>query len=121
MHTNIQKILDQLKQEMVQYDKVLLFESADSLYEFYSSENLNVFSWRVLMLSLAPEPPTLDGVMYRQITKEELELLSCLYFTYEFSDKFILIPKKTANYPSLYNFVSTGCLNRREVIRLLVR
>ena len=51
--------------------------------------------------------------------REEREVLERLYFTYDFSDQFIMISDKQ-QFGGLLNYIKTGTITREEMIRALL-
>ena len=90
MDNKMAVLVKTLEKDIQQYDRILLFETPEYLKEFF-----------------------------QQITEKEADLLESLYFTYEFSDKFIFVTREKRSYPSLYHFVESGVLSKEDIFQIL--
>lgn len=117
---NTERILKTLEKDITQYDKIILLPCQNLISELSRTLSACISNKKTLVLSTKQSAIRADNIIFRQITKDEAEFLSDFYLTYEFSDKFTVIPKESVNYPSLQNFVDTGLLSREELMELLL-
>lgn len=116
----MREIIDRLRNDIGQYDKILLFDSLELLQELCGDGAMKSQGQKVLVLF--PEEGSFleENFTFRQLPDTEIQLLKGLYGTYDFSDKFLLVSKKMGCYAGLYNFVATGLLSREEMVRVLL-
>lgn len=133
----MQVLVKILEKDIQQYDRVLLFETTEYLKEFYHSKTAQAARGKLLILcqkliftefkksqissynASAIKEIFMGNIVFRQITQKEADLLKSLYFTYEFSDKFIFVTREKRSYPSLYHFVESGVLSREDIFQVL--
>lgn len=96
-----QNAIQQLDSILSVYDKVVLFVGEDD--ERLSRAGLGsydkVFVWNA---------------------QENFGELKQLYFTYQFSDKFVFVSRKKACFPTIFSFVETGLLTMEEALEALL-
>lgn len=94
-------ILQQLDSAISTYDKVVLFVEEDGALPWAGlGAHGNVFMWN---------------------EQENFEELKQLYFTYQFSDKFVFVSRENACFPTIFSFVETGLLTMEEALGALLR
>lgn len=137
MDNKMAVLVKTLEKDIQQYDRILLFETPEYLKEFYHSKTAQAVRGKLLILcqkliftefkkyqissynASAIKEVFMGNIVFRQITEKEAGLLESLYFTYEFSDKFIFVTRERRSYPSLYHFVESGVLSREDIFQVL--
>ena len=95
MDNKMAVLVKTLEKDIQQYDRILLFD-VSAIKEIF-----------------------MGNIVFQQITEKEADLLESLYFTYEFSDKFIFVTREKRSYPSLYHFVESGVLSKEDIFQVL--
>lgn len=112
--------IENLEQDIDKYDKILFFEEDEVLIIFCCLQITIKTQQKILILTQKDFGADTENFIFRKVTKKEAEKISELYFTYEFSDKFLFVSRKKGNYASLFHFVDTGILNIEEVFEALL-
>lgn len=109
-----------LEEAILKYDKILLFDRDELILNILNVKTLTVIYKRILILSIKQMAAEFENITFREITEDEKEQILKLYFTYEFSDKFLFISRKNSNYGGVFHFVDTGILNMEEAFEALI-
>lgn len=94
-------VLKQLDSILSGYDKVVLITGEDDIAASVLQMGIcdKVFVWKA---------------------QENLAELKKLYFTYQFSDKFIFISRKEMCFPTMFNFIESEILTMKETLEALL-
>lgn len=117
---SVWELIGNLSNDLEQYDKILFFESVGLLQELCQDGVMKSPRKTILILCREECPLRDDNITFRQISDFEAQQLTALYYTYDFSDKFLLVAEESTVYASLYNFVKTGILNIEEMAKALL-
>lgn len=109
-----------LEYDLKNYDKVLFFEEAELISVFDRLKLFDISNRKILVLSTYLCLPESRAITFRQISREEARQIAELYFTYEFSDKFLLISSENTNYGNLYHMADIGILTLEEFAAALL-
>lgn len=115
----MKKILSSLSDDLMRYDRVFLFDGGESLVQLYLCTRRGKENKKCLVLSTEFDLPTCGSFDFRKISKEEGKLLTDLYFTYEFSDRFCLISRKQTCYPDFWNLLDSEMIGAEEAFEAL--
>lgn len=107
-------MLKSLEADLNYYDKVLFFETLESVPLLNHLKQFDMLNQKILVLSTYPFLPESQTITFRQISKEEAREITELYFTYEFSDKFLLVSSENIDYGDLYHMIDMGILTLEE-------
>lgn len=107
-------MLKSLETTLSYYDKVLFFEALELIQIFDQLKLFEIPKQKILILSTYPSLPESQTITFRQISKEEAREITELYFTYEFSDKFLLVSSENIDYGDLYHMIDMGILTLEE-------
>lgn len=113
------KILNKLERILDEYDKVIFFDCDIEIKgAFEKSEILNNINKKVCIIS---ENMNLYSENFEQlkISEEEKNFLLDLYYTYEFSDKFLII-SNDEKFGNLFNYVENEMLTLEEFFLALL-
>ena len=77
-------------------------------------------TFKVMILISRFNLPQTEHVIFQRISEKKFQELLKLYFTYEFSDKFVFISGNNANYACLYHMVNMGILSPKEFVAALL-
>lgn len=116
-------IVRALLADLRHYDRIFLFQTAEWLEEFLEAGRKYGNGRKILVLSLEAKEPGSMGmfrtgnITFRTVSQETLQQLLDLYYTYEFSDRFMVISPQNAPYASPENYIVTGLLSREEVLK----
>lgn len=114
-----------LERYLREYDKVLLIEEPGSILPKDilkdKPKRSHVSGQRILILSSVSWKDQTEDMTFCQISKEEARHFREIYYTYEFSDRFFLLPKGHMNYASLHRLVDTGILSLEEFFDALLQ
>ena len=126
------------------YEKVIFFEIEELILVLAQLKRLCVANRKILVLSAGPCLPGFRrfsraacrrmpvrkvcvkgslkryGIAFRQIPKETARQMKELYFTYEFSDKFLWVSSDSTSYGNLYHMVEGGLLTLEEFAAALL-
>lgn len=117
----IRTMVRKLEDDILHYDRILLFESEKLMLELCYSRAAQRTKQKVLVLIKGRLEERIRGyVSVRYITEEEAVLLKRLYYTYGFSDKFRYISESHTSYAGVYNFAVSGLLSRDEICEALL-
>lgn len=117
------KTVRMLQADLRHYDRIFLFQTAEWLEEFLEAGRKYGNGRKILILSLEAKEPGSMGmfgtgnITLRTVSQETLQQLLALYYTYEFSDRFMVISPQNAPYASPENYIVTGLLSREEVLK----
>lgn len=114
------ELIGKLCNDLERYDKILFFESAELLQEFCQDGIMKSPGKTILILCREACSLREQNIIFRRISDFEAQQLTALYYTYDFSDKFLLVAEESTVYASLYNFVKTGILNIEEMVKALL-
>ncbi len=113
-----------LERDIQQYDKVVLLTKG--VERFMESGVLDsTESGKRFLFLLTQEDEGLlknryENVSVRSISQEESEEISRLYYTYEFTDNFLMLTENNPAVPSIFNFVESGILTEKEAWQALL-
>ena len=114
------KIIRYLSDEMINYDMILLYLNDVGETEELFTRFLNKrFNKKILLIFDKIAYRDLNNIDYICIDKDSRMLLHQLYYTYEFSDKFMMF-SWNCNYGTIWNYVKTGLLSTEEAISVLL-
>ncbi len=115
-----EKCIRLLEEAIKQYDRIFLFDKEEYIYTLFNTKIGTSIHRKILILSSGQRELSVDSITFWDITKEEKEQIINLYFTYEFSDKFLFISRRNINYGGIFHFVDTGIIKMEEVIEALI-
>ena len=111
---------DKLEEALIQYDRIILLDKTVTLRRDQICQYLDTLGGKRNILLLGTEEfiCNANNCRYYQITDEEEKGLQKLYFTYEFSDRLIVL-SKSLMYGDIWNYVETGIMTEEEAFRAL--
>ena len=119
MDVTEKQILERLDRIIHDYNRVIIVKkNSDSQYLISKlSRKIREDSGNVLIVT---NDIFVEDVCVNVVTDPEIELYCKLYFTYEFSDRFTVITG-SGQYPSLFNYLSTGILTEEEILEAILQ
>ena len=121
----IVEVVKRMERDLKQFDLILFFTGEKEFVEEWIScavkaAELKDSSKKIGILSDSDiSNQNCCNCVYRRVDREEREVLERLYFTYDFSDQFIMISDKQ-QFGGLLNYIKTGTITREEMIRALI-
>ena len=113
-----------IEQVIDKFDKIILIpETGMKILKRNIIDNVNYADFtgqHILVLSAIMMDSTAECFTYRKISRVWEEQLVRLYYSYEFTDNFVLLDESTVC-PTLLNFVKTGILTAGEALQALLR
>ncbi len=122
----MKEVIKRTERDLEQFVLILFFTGEREFAEewlSYAAEALRLEAnlKKVLILSdLDISYQSCSNFAYRRVDREEKEVLERLYFTYDFSDRFIMISDKQ-QFGGLPNYIKTGTITKEEMIQALFR
>ena len=106
-----------LKSQIIKYDKVIYIKDDEYFENIYIDAVQNRSVLIIGTKSFLLEDKNVD---YEIITTKEAEELEALYYSYEFTDNFLLLTNTNARIADIFNFVKTGLLSCEEAWQALM-
>lgn len=103
------------------YDKILFLETEEFIPIICQLRQSDLSNRNIMVLSPNLCVSQIQNVTFCQISEEETRQLIGIYFTYEFSDKFLLVSRNHTNYASLYRMVDMEILSMEEFLTALLK
>ena len=98
------------------YDKILFFPwDEDIIFEAFNSCFQKTKKKKTILLSKKTVYCGSNSVDWIQLNEKSAAALRHLYYTYEFSDKFIAL-STDSNFGTIWNYVKTGILTPEEAL-----
>lgn len=122
----MKEVIKRTERDLEQFVLILFFTGEREFAEewlSYAAEAMRLEAnlKKVLILSdLDISYQSCSNFAYRRVDREEKEVLERLYFTYDFSDRFIMISDKQ-QFGGLPNYIKTGTITKEEMIQALFR
>lgn len=122
----MKEVIKRTERDLEQFVLILFFTGEREFAEewlSYAAEAMRLEAnlKKVLILSdLDISYQSCSNFAYRRVDREEKEVLERLYFTYDFSDRFIMISDKQ-QFGGLPNYIKTGTITKEEMIQALLR
>ncbi len=122
----MKEVIKRMERDLEQFVLILFFTGEREFAEewlSYAAEAMRLEAnlKKVLILSdLDISYQSCSNFAYRRVDREEKEVLERLYFTYDFSDRFIMISDKQ-QFGGLPNYIKTGTITKEEMIQALLR
>lgn len=122
----MKEVIKRMERDLEQFVLILFFTGEREFAEEWLSHaaeamRLEANLKKVLILSdLDISYQSCSNFAYRRVDREEKEVLERLYFTYDFSDRFIMISDKQ-QFGGLPNYIKTGTITKEEMIQALFR
>lgn len=116
----LRDMLNLLADDLDNYDKIIFFETSELVPIFHQLRLFDIPNQNILVLSTYSPLPDSQTMTFRQISKREARQITELYFTYEFSDRFLLVSSKSTDYGDLYHMIDAGILTLEEFAAALL-
>lgn len=112
--------LEYIRRAIDEYDRIFFLNGGEVENACRNiSENLSGDK-RVLVIGTNPCPYVYDKFTYKYMAWEDAERLEHLYYTYEFTDNFLMIKEDSPVTASIFNFLKAGVLSLNEAWQVLL-
>lgn len=121
------RVIAKLQYALATYDKILFIQDAEDFGKCLESVKavkdgrLNISpDKKVLLLVKDPYPACCMEFAQMVLTEEEWETIYCLYYMYEFSNRFRMVTKD-AMYGNIFELVKNGLITYEEALEAILR
>lgn len=111
-----------IEKALEEFDKIILIDS--KLHDrqltgaFYDEDNFKETDKRVLILSESEEK-CVGNIEWHYISESETREILEIYYLYEFSNRIAVVAREQT-FGSLWDYVATGLLTRKELVAALL-
>lgn len=122
--TTKNKVLENLKQYLTEYDSIYILSNKDYIYTPFLRSISSITAKKYLLLVAGPEkectPVCGLNIHIQPVSHKEYQMIENLYYLYEFSDRIHFLNHR-ASYGCLDNYIINGLLTEEEAATVLLK